>query len=284
MHSPLSSTLSPFPISLQCSVYKPEEIPAFEVLLDTLHRCGFYGVEVNLPAMEQFDPAALRSLVQRHGLQLDQLATGAFAKAHGYSLSTNDPDIRRQSIQGCIQNLEFAARAGCGVILGFFKGGPGQARDSACLLLTDSLQQIRPYAERWGVPVLLEATNHRETSAACTLQETLDILAAVNSPSFGLLADTYHMNLEETSVYDALQHYAGWFERLHLSDDNRFFPGFGGLDFKRIFSLLSQNGYSGRLGIEGNCLHSLAQDLLSSADYLARCTPSAQNVFQGSRD
>lgn len=280
MYFSVSPDLYPFPISLQCSLNAPEELAEFEALLDTLHRCGFYGVELNLPAMEQFDPAWLSALVRRHGLRLDQLATGAYAKAHGCSLSAEDPAVRRRSVEDCVRNLEFAARAGCGVILGFFKGGPGQPPEDARQRLTDSLQKLRPFAERWGVPVLVEATNRSESSAACSLQETLEILDAVGSPCFGMLADTYHMHLEESSVCGALRTYAGRFERLHLSDDNRLFPGFGRLDFGKILSILIQTGYTGRLGIEGNCLRSVGVDLLQSAGYLVRCAAAEDPARQ----
>ncbi len=86
----------------------------------------------------------------------------------------------------------------------------------------------------------------------------------------GILPDTFHMNIEESDAGAALKQFRSHFHSLHISDNNRFFPGFGELDFARIFRLLADIGYTGSLVIEGNARGSLVEDLDRSIGYVDR--------------
>ncbi|EEG56572.1 hypothetical protein CLOSTASPAR_01352 [[Clostridium] asparagiforme DSM 15981] len=84
-----------------------------------------------------------------------------------------------------------------------------------------------------------------------------------------ILPDTYHMNIEETSTTAALTTYAGHYHNLHVSDNNRYFPGIGAIDFAGIMRQLKGLGYDGTITIEGRVLKSLSEDTVFSAGYLA---------------
>jgi sugar phosphate isomerase/epimerase len=76
------------------------------------------------------------------------------------------------------------------------------------------------------------------------------------------------MNIEESNLYNALDRYSKYYTSIHLSDNNRFFPGFGAIDFSAIFDHLKKSGFTGRLAIEGNLKNDFNSDIRKSVEYL----------------
>lgn len=258
----------PFKTSLQCILETRQQLPQLEELFDLLRCEGFYGVELNLPDLGLMNPGELKTLLDRHHLKMDMLATGVYARQRGLSLSSAEPLARTKAVRGCMDNIDYAASIGCGIILGFFKGGPGGDMDTSVNYFLESMEKLKPYIEQKKVPVLIEATNHKETSIIKTLAEGARITDILGSPYIQLLADTYHMNIEEPSVLDSLEQYKDYYPHLHISDDNRAFPGLGSMDFPAIYRRLVQIGYRGTLAVEGNIQASWLEDTRRSAAYL----------------
>lgn len=268
-----------FRTSLQCSLESRASLPSFEHLLQVLHEEGFYGIELNLPALNIISPDELNALIKQYRLKLHMLATGTYARVNGFSLSDADTARRSAAVKGCKQNIAYAAAAGCGVIIGFFKGQNNEAANARNLLI-QSLHELAPCIEQYGVTLLLEATNRSECSVAHTIDDTSAIIAEVGCPHINLLADTYHMHLEEPPVVDSLLRHMGKFDYLHLSDNNRAFPGLGTLDFTEIFICLHQMNYKGHLSIEGNIRISAIDDILRSSAYLHEANNRARKRLQ----
>lgn len=258
----------PFKTSLQCVLETKEQLPKLEQLFDLLHREGFYGVELNLPDLNLAKPEELKRLLDKYHLKMDMLATGVYAKKHKLSLSCTEPEERARAVRGCTYNIDYAASMGCGIILGFFKGGPGMDTKKSQTYFLESMMKLKPYIEQKKVPVLIEATNHRETSIIKTLEEGAVMIDFLDSPYIRLLADTYHMNIEENSILDSLETFMEYYPHLHISDNNRAFPGLGSMDFSAIYRKLIQIGYRGTLAVEGNIQISWLDDTKKSAAYL----------------
>ena len=116
--------------------------------------------------------------------------------------------------------------------------------------------------------VLIEATNHKVASIIRTLKEGARAIDFLDCPFIRLLADIYHMNIEEPSLLDSLSEYMDYYPHLHISDDNRAYPGLGSLDFAAIYRKLVESGYRGTVAVEGNIQHGLLEDTQICAAYL----------------
>ena len=193
---------------------------------------------------------------------------GVYAKTHGLSLSSGIPEERMRAVNGCKRNIDYAASMGCGIIIGFLKGGPGSDREVSERLFLESMLELKPYIEEKKVQVLIEATNHKEASIIRTLKEGAHVINFLDCPFIQLLADTYHMNIEEPSLVDSLSEYMNYYPHLHISDDNRAYPGLGSLDFTAIYRKLMECGYKGTVAVEGNIQHGLLEDTQICAAYL----------------
>jgi sugar phosphate isomerase/epimerase len=77
------------------------------------------------------------------------------------------------------------------------------------------------------------------------------------------------MNIEERDQFASLAKYAAHYDSIHISDNNRYFPGFGAVRFAELFKFLLDSGYSGGLAIEGNVKRDLLSDIRGTVEYLA---------------
>jgi len=264
----MSEDQYPFPLAIQTVLPEDYRETSFRAKLELLQQLGFSGIELNMVRPEQVDPLDLKALLADYGLRMTMFASGATANAEGLSLSHEDESIRAASIQRCIEFVDIAAEYDAGVIVGFLKGSAGAGKARARALFRDSLGQLEPHVRKRRVPLLVEATNHYESSVANTLEEAAGFFKGFENPYLRILPDTYHMNIEESSMFGALVKYGDLYKSVHLSDNNRFFPGLGAIDFSGILRFLKEAGYSGGVGIEGNIRDSFEEDLRASMSLL----------------
>jgi len=83
-----------------------------------------------------------------------------------------------------------------------------------------------------------------------TLDEGIKLIKEIGSGALKLLADTFHMNIEEKSFPEALRRARHHLAYLHFSDSNRQAPGSGLINFKEIIDVLKEIGYEGTISFE----------------------------------
>ena len=109
-----------------------------------------------------------------------------------------------------------------------------------------SMKEIIKTAEACGVTYCVEAVNRFETCIINTAAEALAYIEEIDSPNIGVLLDTYHMNIEENSIGDAIRLVgADRMKNFHTGENNRTAPGRGHLDWDEIFGALAEIGYKG---------------------------------------
>ena len=86
--------------------------------------------------------------------------------------------------------------------------------------------------------------------------------------ALGVLADTYHMNIEEDDVCAALRAAAPWLGAVHLSDSNRHHPGRGHVDFAAVLATLRDAGFAGTLSVECRPRGELGEELAACGAHL----------------
>ena len=132
-------------------------------------------------------------------------------------------------------------------------GSPAYVMDDKRPLLENSLKSMREIikvAEDNGVTYCVEAVNRFEGCLINTAREALDYAAEVDSPNIGVLLDTYHMNIEENSIGDAIRLVGDKLTSFHTGENNRTAPGRGHLNWDEIFGALAEIGYKNRIVCE----------------------------------
>ncbi|HEV2292281.1 MAG TPA: sugar phosphate isomerase/epimerase family protein [Tepidisphaeraceae bacterium] len=213
---------------------------------------GFDAVEVFPPDAETLEELDADGVLARHGLRLAAVGTGAGWVKH--KLRLTDPDrARREPARLFVQSIvEAAGKLGAPAIVGSMQGrwGDGMDRDEAMFYLADALSSLGRFAQSFGVPLLYEPLNRYETNVANTLAEGSRILRTLESANVKLLADLFHMNIEEVDVADAVRTAAADVRHVHFADSNRRAVGCGHADMTRIVRALREIGYDGYLSAE----------------------------------
>lgn len=76
-------------------------------------------------------------------------------------------------------------------------------------------------------------------------KQGLDFLQEVNNPYVKLHLDTFHMNIEEDDIADAVRSAGTNLGHIHCVDNNRKAPGRGHIQWEDIFQTLREIRYQG---------------------------------------
>lgn len=211
------------------------------------------GVEIHVRRAEDLDATALMHLLADYGLRVPTLGTG-MAAADGLSFASPHSAVRAQTVERVCGHIALAAQIGSAVTIGILSGklGGGTAeeilrRRSEAL---DCLRQVCCFAQELGVTILLEPLNRYECDYINTLADGIHIADEIGAPNLRLLADTFHMNIEEVDPCESVMHAGAVLAHFHLADTNRQAPGHGHLDVARILDALSTLDYQGYVSFE----------------------------------
>jgi sugar phosphate isomerase/epimerase len=111
--------------------------------------------------------------------------------------------------------------------------------------LVEAIRACAAEAEGTAVRFALEPLNRYETDLIHTVEDGLRLVERVGADNFGLLLDTFHMNIEEPVIEDSIVSAGDRIFHFHVADSNRWYPGAGHLDFRSILETLAATGYSG---------------------------------------
>jgi sugar phosphate isomerase/epimerase len=221
--------------------------------LARVKRLGFQGVELSYRDPTTVDVAALRGLLDAHGLPVVALATGRAYGEDRLSFTDRDAAVRRRTDARVADYLELARTLDnplliFGLIRGFIPQGvtPRTARGWA----RDAVRRAADRAARHGTRIVVEPINRFECNFLQTVEETREFLDEVGRPNVGVLADTFHMNIEDVSITASLRRAGRRLFHVHVSDSNRWAPGTGHLDFGEILRTLQAMRYTGYVSVE----------------------------------
>ena len=213
---------------------------------------GFDAVELFLPGPDHVSVDTIKALQEKHGLAIAAVGTGAGAVKHGLSLPHPDADHRAEAIGFIERMIDFGGQLGAPAILGSMQGrwGGDVSRDQALSWLADALNIAGEAAAKHNVPFIYEPLNRYETNLINHLGEAAGYLEANNTENVVLLADLFHMNIEEANVPQAIRDAAPHVGHVHFADSNRSAIGFGHTDIQPIVDALAETGYTGYLAAE----------------------------------
>lgn len=127
------------------------------------------------------------------GSGLNVAVLGAYVE-----LSMADDAIRTESVREFLANIPFAKRLGAGCIgtetTQMKNQKPGVTRMEALRCLADSLSQIMPTAEKYGVTVAVEPVH---THALNTPELAAELLKRIRSPKLKIIFDPVNLLSEE---------------------------------------------------------------------------------------
>jgi sugar phosphate isomerase/epimerase len=209
---------------------------------------GFDAVELFLPSSDFVAVAEVKALATRHGLAIAAVGTGAGWLQHGLSLTDPSPEKRAAALAFIVSMIHFGGQLGAPTILGSMQGRSTQA-DSLDHLLS-GLRICSQAAAAYSVPFIYEPLNRYETNLFNQLSTAADFLEANHLENVVLLADLFHMNIEETDLAAALRNAGKHVGHVHFADSNRQAMGLGHTAAVPVITVLREIGYTGYLSAE----------------------------------
>ncbi len=208
---------------------------------------GFDGVEVAIRDPALVDSDELARLVSGLDLIVPAIGTGQAWGEEGLSLTSDDEEVRARAIERIRSHVPLAARLDAMIILGLIRGvtPEGQTHQQSMTYLVEAIRECANVAAETGVRFALEPMNRYETDLIHTVAEGMDLIEKVGAENFGLLLDTFHMNIEEPSIEESIRSCGDRIFHVHVADSNRWHPGAGHLDFAAILATLQEVGYEG---------------------------------------
>jgi D-psicose/D-tagatose/L-ribulose 3-epimerase len=220
-------------------------------VLRQLKEMGYDGVEVPM-----FSPD--EALYRTWGQRLDGLGferTVVTIRTEADNPISPDASVRAAGIDATKRALDccqaLGATALCGPFhsaLGVFSGkGPTEDEWKWGI---ESMHTVAEHAATTGVTLAVEYLNRFETYFLTCASETARFIAQVNHPNCRMMYDTFHANIEEKNVREAILTAAPYTAHVHISENDRSTPGRGGVRWQETFDAFRETGYDGWMVVE----------------------------------
>ena len=215
-------------------------------------RLGFDAVEIFPSSAESLDVSELTALLGRHELRVAAVGTGAGWVVRKLTLTHADTAVRRDAMLFIRSIIDLAGRFSAPAIIGSMQGRweAGVSREQALGYLAEALNELGEHAASHRVPLLYEPLNRYETNLWNRLGDTAAWLRSLATSNVRLLADLFHMNIEEANTPGALRQAGALVGHVHFADSNRRAIGMGQTSVEPIIAALNGIGYEGYLSAE----------------------------------
>ncbi|MBM3850436.1 MAG: sugar phosphate isomerase/epimerase [Verrucomicrobia bacterium] len=215
--------------------------------ISTAAALGFDGVEIFPTHADDIDGYLLRDWLRSAPIRLAAMGTGAGWLTRRLRLTDPDPMVRAAARDFIGAVIDLAGGFGAPAIIGSMQGrhGDGVTREQALDWLRSELNQLGPRAHAHGVPLLYEPLNRYETNLFNTLADAVGFLETLETRNVKLLADLFHMNIEESDPTGAIRSVGRHVGHVHFADSNRRAIGYGHTDVRPIAQTLMEVGYEG---------------------------------------
>ena len=218
----------------------------------TAKELGYDAVEIFAPGAEAVDRAELHSLLSETGLKCAAVGTGAGMVIHKLSLTDASAGRREAAIEFVKSMIEFGGEFQAPAIIGSMQGRWTHElpKEEALKLLAEALSELGEHATQFNVPLIYEPLNRYETNLCTTMSEGAALLESQAIANVVLLADLFHMNIEESNIADALKEGGKHIGHVHFVDSNRRPAGCGHMDYAPIAAALQEMNFAGYASAE----------------------------------
>ena len=217
----------------------------------SLKEMGYDGVEI--PVFEDNI-----DLYTQWGARLKEMGlecTAVTVRGEEDNPISADPAVRALGIENNKRALDNAAAAGAVRLVGPYHSalgvfsGQGPTEDE-WKWGVDSMRQVAEHAATVGITLGVEALNRFETYLLNTHADSARFVREVDHPNARMMYDTFHANIEEKDIAQAIRDCSDVCALVHISENDRSTPGTGNVDWDTNFNTLKEVGYDGWMVVE----------------------------------
>lgn len=176
--------------------------------------------------------------------------TANIGPARQYDVSAADPEIRRNGVKFLSDIMRAMDTMDIRRIVGvMYSCWPYHFEDLDKPAIwgraVESAKQMGDVAADLGIDMCMEVVNRFESNLLNTAAEGVQFCRDVDKPRIRLLMDTFHMNIEEDNIADAIRLSGSYLGQIHIGEGNRKLPGCGSLPWKQIGQALRDINFQG---------------------------------------
>jgi D-psicose/D-tagatose/L-ribulose 3-epimerase len=247
-------------------------------LFAKLKQAGYDGVEIPLFQGDEAHYKKIGKELTNHGLGC---TTVTCCSAESNPVSP-DPAIRKKANAHHKWAIEMTAACGGTAMagpyhsaLGVFTGAGPTDDEKKCAV--EVLRLAADEAKKNNVMLAIEYLNRFECYVLTTAVDARTLVKQVNHPNFRMMYDTFHANIEEKDITQAIVGAADSIVHVHISENDRGTPGTGHVHWAETFRALKQIKYDNWMTIEafGRAL----PDLAAATKVWRDLFPSAEEVY-----
>jgi D-psicose/D-tagatose/L-ribulose 3-epimerase len=231
----------------------PVNTEEFSKLAPKVKKMGFDLFEFGIESTSDLDYAKAAGVARDNGLAVSVCA----AMGPDRDLIHPDESIRRNGMEYVRHCIDAARTLGAANVVGPLYSAVGRTWQSTederrrdTDLLVEQLRQLSKQAGDAGVTLCVEPLNRFETSFLNLSHQAVEVVDRVGSPACGILLDTFHMNIEEKSIGEAIRAAGKRLKHFHGCENDRGAPGSGHVPWDEVKDGLKAVGYDGPVVIE----------------------------------
>jgi len=236
-------------IGIHVSLWTPEWNSPFLDHIEKAAELGFTLVEVPVMNPETFPLEKVKKVLRDTGMKVS-CGTGL---SPDKDISSTDSGIFSAGRDHLFRCIDIASELGSPSLQGVIHSAWGlkkKVREENRQASVHGLKDAARRAAGLNLKIALECINRYESSFLNTAEQGMEMLERIGEENAGLHLDTYHMNIEENSFKEAFNTVGRKLFHLHLSENQRGFPGGGLLDWSGIIQEAKDTGYKGPWVIE----------------------------------
>lgn len=220
-------------------------------ILEHIKEIGFGGVEIPIFNTNPEHWYSWRKKLDDLGLE----RVAVTINGPGENFISADPNERKNTLERNKLALDCAMILGSDLLTGPFHSALGvftgaKATPQEKLWAKEGLWDLAEYADTLGITLGLEYLNRFESYLVSSTDELLDLVNYVNHPACKIMFDTFHANIEEKNLADAIRKIGDKLVHVQLSENDRGTLGSGHIDFEPILKALYEVHYEGMISIE----------------------------------
>ncbi len=216
---------------------------------------GFDVLEVGaagIVTMSDEELTALKEEAKKYHITL----TSGIGLPPEYDVSSTDENVRQNGISFMKKILDALAKADIhaigGTVYSYWPVDYTKPIDKPAVLSQSikSVKELADYALQYDITLLIEVLNRFEQFLINDADEALSYIKTINKPNVKVMLDSFHMNIEEDHLGDAIRKTGDYLGHFHIGECNRKVPGKGHMPWSEIGQALRDISYNGCVVME----------------------------------
>jgi len=221
----------------------------YKYYIEKMSRLGFDVLEIAAHQLHRYNDQQLGEL-KAHAANNGIVLTAGIGPTIEQNLSSNDPSIRANAkifFSGLLKQLhKLDIQIVGGALHSYWpidytkpvdKEGDWERG-------VKGIQELSKEAGEYGIDLCIEILNRYENHVLNTAKEGVLFIKQVDRPNVKVMLDTFHMNIEEDSIGEAIRTAGKYLGHFHTGECNRKVPGKGRIPWREIGEALRDINYN----------------------------------------